>query len=372
MSERRVVVAMSGGVDSSVAAALLVQAGYRVEGIMLELWSEPAVCGPGNDASVPTTNRCCTPDQMADAREVARILHIPFQTWDLSTPFRDTVVEDMISAYSAGLTPNPCLVCNRRIRFGLLLERAREMGFDAMATGHYVRLSRGEDSTLRLLTGIDGAKDQSYVLHMLSQTQLGHLLFPVGGYTKPRIRELARQFDLPVATKPDSQDLCFLIDGDYRRFLRENAPEAMRPGPILDQNGRTLGTHQGTPGFTIGQRKGLGISAPRPLYVLEIDPARNALIVGDQETAGRRELTTTDTHWVAGRPPGGGAPFSAEVRIRYKGSPRPALVTPGPNAQALVRFQGSISDISPGQAAVFYQGEVCLGGGTITRQEPVA
>jgi tRNA-specific 2-thiouridylase len=243
------------------------------------------------------------------------------------------------------------------------------MGFDAMATGHYVRLAHDEDGKHQLLTGCDPSKDQSYVLHMLGQAHLSHLLFPVGEYLKGDIREMAAEFGLPVAAKPDSQDICFLIDNDYRRFLGQVAPESMQPGPILDLEGRSLGTHHGLPAYTIGQRKGLGISAPAPLYVLKIDPERNALIVGDKDAAGRRELTTVDTRWVAGSPPENNASFQAEVRIRYRSRPHRALVTPMAEGETLLRFEQALPDISPGQAAVFYQGEVCLGGGTITRQE---
>jgi tRNA-specific 2-thiouridylase len=366
MSGKRVVVAMSGGVDSSVAAALLVRAGYQVEGVMLKLWSESP--GPPSD---PVANRCCTPDQVADARAVAEILGIPFHTWDVVDLFRETVVDDFIAAYSAGLTPNPCLVCNRQIRFGYLLERVTEMGADYLATGHYVRLDR-DGGEARLLRGVDAAKDQSYVLHMLQQSQLRQLLFPVGDYAKTEIRGLARELDLPVAAKADSQDICFLSDGDYRRFLRQHAPEAMRPGPILDRTGTRLGTHQGLAAYTIGQRRGLNVTAPQPLYVLEIDPSRNVLVVGTKGEVGQRELTTRGTHWVSGNPPDGERPFPAEVRIRYKSTPRPATITPGAEGEATVRFRDPLSDITPGQAAVFYHGEVCLGGGTITREGNIA
>jgi tRNA-specific 2-thiouridylase len=365
MDAKRVVVAMSGGVDSSVAAALLVQAGYQVQGIMLQLWSEPAT-----GAADPAANRCCTPNQVTDAQRVAEILNIPFRTWDVAQLFHDTVVENFVQTYAAGLTPNPCLICNRRVRFGFLLEQARAMGADYMATGHYVRLRRDGGKT-QLLCGVDSAKDQSYVLYSLNQSQLPHLLFPVGEFTKTKIRELAREFSLPVAGKAESQDICFLIDGDYRRFLRQNAPEAMRPGPILDHNGEEVGTHQGLPAYTIGQRKGLGISAPEPLYVLAIDPSRNALIVGRKTAIGRHKFEITDTRWVAGRPPAREHAFSAKVRIRYKSTPRPATITPGSHGRAIVHLQDPLSDISPGQAAVFYRGEVCLGGGTIAAQEPI-
>ncbi len=355
-----VVIAMSGGVDSSVAAALLVRQEYDVVGMMLRLWSED--CGAGG------TNRCCTPDQMGDARRIAEQLGIPFYALDAQEPFRRVVVEAFIAGYAAGQTPNPCLVCNRRIRFGFLLEHARALGADFLATGHYARVQRLADGSARLLRGVDAAKDQSYVLSVLTQAQLRQAMFPVGEYTKPQVRALAAEFGLPVASKHDSQDLCFLADGDYRRFLRENAPQAMRPGPILTRTGQRLGEHQGLPNYTIGQRKGLGISAPRPLYVLELDTARNALIVGTREELGRRALLATGANWLAGEPPA--APFRAEVKIRYRARPVPAQVTLlGGGAAFRVRFDAPLRDITPGQAAVLYDGEVTLGSGIIARAE---
>lgn len=363
MSQHYVVVAMSGGVDSSVAAALLVQAGYRVEGLMLQLWSERT-----DNVANPNLNRCCTPDQLHDAEQVARYLNIPFRTMDVSHLFRQTVVENFIDCYTAGLTPNPCLICNQQIRFGFMLDWVKSMGADYIATGHYVRAHRSQGS-YQLLVGLDATKDQSYVLHMLNQSHLSHSLFPIGEYTKPEIRILAQELGLPVAEKADSQDICFLADGDYRRFLRENAPETMRPGPILDPSGRYLGEHRGLPGYTIGQRKGIGVSAPDPLYVLGSIPAQNALIVGPKNAAGRRQLTVTETRWVAGRPPGDGGSFQARVKIRYQGRQLAALVTPEENGRTTVLFDKPLTDIAPGQAAVFYQDQVCLGGGTIAPME---
>ncbi len=359
----RVVVAMSGGVDSSVAAALLAKADYQVEGLMLRLWSEPA-----SDAGGRPENRCCTPSQLADAQSVAQTLGIPFRTLDAVELFRSTVVESYIGAHAAGLTPNPCVVCNRRVRFGFLLDQVRDWGAQYLATGHYVRVQQSGPS-YQILRGADAAKDQSYVLYSLNQSRLPHLLFPLGDYTKAEVRALAREFGLPVADKADSQDVCFLADGDYRRFLRQQAPDAMRPGPILDLGGNVVGKHQGLAAYTIGQRKRLGISAPSPLYVLATDPARNALVVGPRNALGRRTLTTVDTRWVAGRPPAGDTPFQAEIKIRYRGRLLPAAVTPGKDGKATARFEETLSDITPGQAAVFYQGSTCLGGGTIAPWE---
>ncbi|WP_119072198.1 tRNA 2-thiouridine(34) synthase MnmA [Aggregatilinea lenta] len=353
----RVVVAMSGGVDSSVAAALLVEQGYDVIGMMMRLWSED--CGEGG------ANRCCTPGQMADARRIADQLGIPFYVIDTQDVFRGSIVQFFIDRYTAGDTPNPCLECNRHIRFEWLLNHALAMKADFLATGHYARVQRDADGTTRLLKGLDDAKDQSYVLSVLTQDKLRHAMFPVGDYAKPVVREMAAKFNLPVAQKHDSQDLCFLADGDYRRFLAEHAPQAIQPGPIVTRDGRELGQHTGLPHYTVGQRKGLAISAPEPLYVLEADPARNELIVGTLDELGRRELLAGRVNWTSGTAPD--APFRAEVKIRYKAHPAPATVTPDGPDRVQVTFDASLRDITPGQGAVFYDGDVCLGGGIITQ-----
>jgi tRNA-specific 2-thiouridylase len=359
---KKAFVAMSGGVDSSVAAALLVQAGYDVEGVMLKLWSDESVC-PSNTAG----NRCCTPDQVLDAQAVARLLGIPFQLLDAGDLFRDTVVADFIDVYAAGKTPNPCIVCNRRVRFGFLLDWALAAGADALASGHYVRIGRYSNG-YALLKGIDEQKDQSYVLHMLGQAQLAHLLFPIGDYAKPQIRELADVFGLPVAAKAESQDICFLPDGDYRRFLRQYAPQAMAAGPIVDTRGQELGEHEGLPAYTIGQRKGLGISAREPLYVVGMRPTDQTLVVGDRRALYRDEITVDDVCWVSGEAPGGNRTHRVAVKIRYRSEAVPATaVMSGRRAQ--VRFDTPLRGVSPGQAAVFYEGECCLGGGTIASEE---
>lgn len=351
-----VVVAMSGGVDSSVAAALLVEQGYRVIGMMLRLWSEP---GMEDD------NRCCTPDAMALARRVAAKLDIPFYALDAREAFHDVVVTSFIDGYRQGITPNPCILCNRQIRWGFLYERARAFGADYMATGHYARLRRDEDGTTRLLRGLDPAKDQSYVLSVLEQEKLRRTLFPIGEYTKPDVRQLARKFDLPVASRADSQDLCFLANRDYRGFLARNAPEAAgQPGPIVTTAGAVIGEHQGLPFYTIGQRKGLGIAAPDPLYVLRKDLATNTLVVGPEEALGQRSLTAEGLNWVTGSAPEG--PLRVTAKIRYKATEADATVTPRDDGQVRVEFDHPLRDITAGQRVVFYQGEECLGGGAIS------
>jgi len=351
----KVVVAMSGGVDSSVAAALLKQQGHDVTGIMLRLWSEP-----GKEDS----NRCCTPDSMAQARRVAAKLDIPFYVIDAKEIFRQTVVEFFLEGYAKGETPNPCLVCNRRIRWEFLLEHALALSADFMATGHYVRRRLADDGRIELLKAVDPAKDQSYVLHVLTQEKLAKALFPVGDYPKPEIRRIAAAFGLPTASRADSQDLCFLAGDDYRNFIRRNAPQIASAGPILARDGKVLGEHQGLPYYTIGQRKGLGFSSPLPMYVLGKDAQTNALIVGGADELGQSELLASDVNWMGGEIPS--TPFHAQVKTRYTAREAPAEVVPLDNGtKARVQFESPQRDITPGQAAVFYNGEVVVGGGVI-------
>lgn len=353
-----VAVAMSGGVDSSVAAALLVEQGYRVTGIMMRLWSEETSAGGAH-------NRCCTPDQMADARRIAAKLGIPFFVLDTKDVFRGRIVQFFIDQHTAGVTPNPCLECNRQIRFDFLQHHALSLGADALATGHYARIGRDSAGAFTLMAGLDPAKDQSYVLSVMGQEQLAHALFPIGEFEKPEVRRIAARFGLPTASKQDSQDLCFLGDGDYRRFLREHAPETMTPGPIVRRDGTAIGTHDGLANYTIGQRKGLGIYAAEPMYVIGTNPLANALVVGTASELGGRDLTARRVNWVAGAPPA--RSFRADVKIRYKARPAPAQIEVLESGQIQVRFDAPLRDITPGQGAVLYQGEVCLGGGVIER-----
>ncbi len=350
----KVVVAMSGGVDSSVAAALLKQQGYEVIGMMLRLWSEP-----GKEES----NRCCTPDSMAQARRVAAKLDIPFYVVDAKDVFRRTVVEYFLEGYAAGGTPNPCLVCNRSIRWEFLLNHALALGADFMATGHYVRRQEAEGGRIKLLRAVDPLKDQSYVLHVLTQEKLRHALFPIGDYPKTEIRKIAESFGLPTASRPDSQDLCFLAGDDYRNFLQRNAAEMLRPGEIVTREGRVVGHHNGLPNYTIGQRKGLGLASPVPLYVLGKNAVDNTVIVGAADELGSSELIARDVNWLGGEVPS--APFRAEVKIRYSARPAWASVTPLNDGQAQVQFEAPVRDVTAGQAAVFYVEDEVLGGGII-------
>ena len=363
----RVVVAMSGGVDSSVAAALLVEQGYEVIGVMLRLWSEMPPPTLGGGAVETAANRCCSLEAIHDARRVADKVGIPFYVVNAEQPFKEKVVDRFIYEYAAGRTPNPCLACNRTIRFGFLLDYARSLGASLLATGHYARIRRDAAGRYQLWRGVDRSKDQSYVLSVLGQADLAQVCFPVGEYPKVQVRALAAERGLPTAARADSQDLCFIADGDYRRFLAAHAPGAMRPGPIIDTRGRQLGVHAGLPGYTIGQRSGLGVAAAQPLYVLALDTTRNALIVGASAELGRSGLRAGPINWLAGEPPPG--PFAAEVQIRYRATPAPATITPLAGGDVEVRLAASLRDITPGQVAVFYQGEVCLGGGPILRAQ---
>lgn len=351
---KKVVIAMSGGVDSSVAAALLQQEGYEVIGMMMRLWSEP-----GRAAY----NRCCTPAAMNIARQVAGQLGIPFYAINAQESFRTIVVDYFLDGFAAGATPNPCLACNRHIRWEFLLERALALGADYMATGHYVRLLREEGQPVRLFEAVDQDKDQSYVLSVLRQDQLQHALFPLGDLTKGEVRTIALELGLPAAQSKESQDLCFLGGGDYRDFLSRNAAHLQEPGPILDSGGNLLGEHNGLVNYTIGQRKGLGVAAAQPIYVLEKDIAQNALIVGPGDQLGQPELLAGKVNWLSGKAPGEN--FAAQVKIRYKARMADAEITPLEDGKIRVHFSEAVRGITPGQAAVIYKAGEVFGSGII-------
>ncbi len=354
----RVVVAMSGGVDSSVAAALLVEQGYDVVGMMMRLWSEETANGYVH-------NRCCTPEQMHDARRIADQIGIPFYVLDTKDYFRSTIVEYFIDQHRQGVTPNPCLECNRHVRFEWLLQTALSLDAQYLATGHYAQIGRDAQGRFTLIKGADDAKDQSYVLSVLNQDKLSRAMFPVGMYPKPQVREIAARFGLPTASKKDSQDLCFLGDGDYRRFLAENAPDTVKPGAIIRKDGSVIGEHVGLSNYTIGQRKGLGVQAADPLYVIGMNPMTNTLIVGTAKELGATDLTAKRVNWIAGEPPADR--FRAQVKIRYKAKPVEAWVEPLDDDRMRVTFDAPLRDITPGQGAVVYDGDMCLGGGIIER-----
>ena len=351
-----VAVAMSGGVDSSVAAALLVEQGYPVVGMMLRLWSEPGMEGE---------NRCCTPDAVSEGRRISARLGFPFYALDARELFRQQVVQSFLHGYASGKTPNPCMVCNLHIKWGFLMEKARSLGAEYLATGHYARLNRGEDGKMMLMKGLDGRKDQSYFLSLLDQEQLAHSMFPLGELQKSDVRQIAQRFSLEVATKPDSQDLCFLGSQDYRQFLSRHAPEVNRPGPIVNMKDEALGIHQGLAFYTVGQRKGLEIASPEPVYVLAKDYLSNRLIVGAENELGQGELDAESMNWISGNPPQ--APLVLQAKIRYRAKPVPVTVTPLEQGQRVhAVFEDCQRDITPGQYVVFYNNDIVLGGGMIS------
>ncbi len=348
-----VLVAMSGGVDSSVAACLLAEQGYEVFGSHMSLVHLDGV-----------EHGCCGPAARADAAEVARIGGFAFEICDLTAEFDAMVIGDFVDERAAGLTPNPCARCNGEIKFGAFLRRADELGIDAVATGHYVRGVRDDLGAWHLLRGADPAKDQSYMLHMLGQDQLARSMFPIGGMPKAQTRAHAERFGLPVASKPDSQELCFAPSGDAGGFVRAQVPALVHAGgEVVDPEGHVLAEHDGTFAFTIGQRRGLGVATGSPLYVLDVDASRNRVVVGPHELLARRGLVADRASWVADAPPQDG-PFEALVRIRYRGDDAPAVVVPQAGGFR-VEFTRPQHAVAPGQSAVVYRGEELLGGGRI-------
>ena len=350
-SKGSVLVAMSGGVDSSVAACLLQEQGYEVVGSHMRLVHLDGV-----------EHGCCGPAARRDAAEVARIAGFPFEICDLTDAFDRTVIADFVAEHEAGRTPNPCARCNGEIKFGAFLRRADELGMAFVATGHYVR-GGFEEGRWRLVRGADTSKDQSYMLHMLGQRELARSLFPVGAMTKAETRALAERFGLPVAGKPDSQELCFAPSGEAARYLATVAPHLMTEGDVVDVDGRVLARHGGAAAFTVGQRRGLGVSGPEPSYVLEVDAAARRVVVGPGELLARSGLEADRVSWVAGGPPSDG-PFEAGVRIRYRGEDVPAVIEPT-DAGMRVEFRTPQGGVAPGQSAVVYRDDELLGGGRI-------
>ncbi len=350
----RVVVAMSGGVDSSVAAALLVRQGYEVIGVTMQIWEAQDPLEEAREGG------CCSLSAVADARRVADLLGIPYYVANMRGVFGREVIDYFVEEYTQGRTPNPCIACNQKVKFEALLHKASELEADLLATGHYVRLSYDESrARYTLRRARDLQKDQSYVL--------ARLLFPLGEYTKNEVRVLAAELGLPVAGKPDSQEICFVDEGRHGEFVAERRPDAVQPGPIIDASGRVLGRHRGLSYYTVGQRRGLGIAAPYPLYVIRLDPERNALIVGPEIQTFAPGMRVAKLNMVALETLHPGT--QAEVQIRYRARPVPASITPDNPGSVLVRFKEPQKGVTPGQAAVFYQGDLVLAGGII--QEPI-
>ncbi|CAN5428040.1 tRNA 2-thiouridine(34) synthase MnmA [soil metagenome] len=351
-----VLVAMSGGVDSSVAAAVLAKRGYDVIGLTMQIWQE--------SQTDPRHAGCCSLGAVEDARRVARVLGIPHYVMNFKDEFKASVIQNFIDEYSAGRTPNPCVQCNRHVKFEILLQKMKELGCDKLVTGHYARIRKGKDNRYRLMKARSDHKDQSYVLYMLGQDQMQHSWFPLGEMpNKEATRELARELKLSVANKPDSQEICFVGEaGGYTEFLRKNRPEAFKPGELLDPEGNVVGEHDGVASFTVGQRRGLGLSSSKPLYVLELRPKENRVVVGDGELLFQREAPLVDMYWNLME--AGDKPMRVTAKIRYNMDAQPATLYGG-DAPKLI-FDNPVRAVTPGQMAVAYRGKSVVAGGTIT------
>lgn len=352
MSGERVVVAMSGGVDSSVAAALVAESGVEAVGVTLKLMS-----------SAPTGYGCCgSPEDLSDAKRVCETLGISHYVVDMAEVFERDVVDLFVREYAALRTPNPCVECNRSVKFGALMRLAGAWKADAVATGHYAKVEKGRDGWV-MRRAADQDKDQTYFLHSLTQAELSRARFPLGNLTKPEVRERARKLGLATAEKPESQEICFVPGGDYRALVKDRAPEAFVPGPVKTSDGRTLGQHTGLASYTLGQRRGLGVAAGKPLYVTGHDAAHNTLVVGDVEAAGRSSLELERVSWTGAAPRAGATVL---VRARHRGRLVPATLTPLDGGRWRAELSEPVHAPAPGQAAVLYDGDVVLGGGTIS------
>ena len=353
-----VLVAMSGGVDSSVTAYLLTQQGHDCVGATMRLWNDPA-------AAAKQGKTCCSIDDVEDARSVCRRLGIPHYAFDMTEEFEERVVGRFARAYESGLTPNPCIDCNRFMKFDLLLHRARELGCDYIATGHYVQVGRDKAGRCTLSKAADPAKDQSYVLYALTQNQLAHTMFPLGGLTKPEVRAIAEEQGFRNAHKAESQDICFVPDGDYLAFLERRRGCPYETGAILTPDGTRVGTHKGAAGYTIGQRKGLGVALREPMYVCAKDMAANTVTLGPQEMLMAPNSTVADWNWVWPQRTPQDEPLACAVKTHYRQREQAARLTALPDGRVRVDFDEPQRAMTPGQAAVAYVGDQVVGGGTV-------
>ncbi|WP_027339717.1 tRNA 2-thiouridine(34) synthase MnmA [Halonatronum saccharophilum] len=356
LDKNRVVVAMSGGVDSSLTAALLKEEGYEVIGITMQIW-------PSSEIPKDNEGGCCSLSAVEDARRVANNLDIPFYVINFQDIFEEKVIKNFKDEYAQGRTPNPCIVCNKEIKFEAFLRKAKELGAYYMATGHYAKIDENKEGRYIIRRGEDLKKDQSYTLYNMTQDQLKHTLLPLAGYHKEETRKLAQEFGLRVYNKPDSQEICFIPDDDYNRFLKENYPQILKEGPILDVEGNILGRHKGLPFYTIGQRKGLGLETHKRWYVVKLDKEKNAVIVGENEDVFAKELIARDINWVAIVDLN--EPMKVTAKIRYNTSAAPATIKPMDGGRVKVLFEESQRAITPGQSVVFYNEDTVVGGGII-------
>lgn len=347
---------MSGGVDSSATAALLLEQGYDVVGVTLKLWPQ--------DCISRAEDKCCGPQAVADARSVCNSLGVPYYLIDESAEFQSKVIQYFADEYKAGRTPNPCVMCNQNLKFGRLIDRADQLGADFIATGHFARLERAPNGRMLLRRGLDPRKDQSYFLFSLRQDQLARAMFPLGEKTKSDTREVARHCKLKTADKEESMEICFVPDNDYGKFLRDAGLAAPHRGDIVNLHGQVLGQHDGIAFYTIGQRRGLRISSPKPLYVVDLDPETNRVVVGDEAALGREEFELDRCTWIPFNSLA--EPITATVKIRYNHPGTPCTIQPMPGGRAGVKLHSPQRAVTPGQAAVFYQDDLVLGGGWIS------